>query len=151
MRSIVVFLIIVSLGISLDCKSANKKEGFVVNSDAIIFFTISKNEYNNLQENDKTEVDEVLTDHYTYFERIKYFFSKANVKILLKADRNIIFKFSKMQPVTFHREMKPHIVGIIFFHPNKKPLILYGIFTDSDILDKIKEYHAEWINKMNGQ
>lgn len=138
--------IVVSLGISVGCKSGNKKEALVVDSDAIIFFTISKNDYENLRENDKTEVDEVLTDHYTYFERIKYFFSKAKVKVLLAAENKIIFKTSKMQMVTFQRTMNQHVVGVILFHPDKKPLILYGIFTDSDILDKIKEYHAEWTN-----
>jgi hypothetical protein len=53
--------------------------------------------------------------------------------------------------VTFHHSMKKHYVGVILFHPDKTPLILYGIFTDTDIFEKIKEYHAEWLNNMNGQ
>jgi hypothetical protein len=59
------------------------------------------------------------------------------------AENKIIFKTSKMQRGIFHYSMKKHIVGVILFHPDKKPLILYGVFTDSDILDKIKLFRQE--------
>jgi hypothetical protein len=147
MKITLVVLFVFLFGHILPEESKAGDQPIVVDSDSIMFFAVSQEEYNAMKDDEKWQADEVLSDCYASFSQVKGLFSKSCVNVFIYANNEATFMITPENPSPFHRSMKEHLVGVVLFHPGEKPLIEYGVFSLSDILVLVRGYHEEWLGE----
>lgn len=115
-------------------------EPLIIKENTILFFAISQNEYNLLEEKLKYEVDELLYDFYRYAEKAIEILKKYGFEPRFSGSKNMIFKYSTGVEEKININTKEHMVALILFGNDKKAKIFYDVFQVDEILKKISEY-----------
>jgi hypothetical protein len=120
----------------------DENKSLIVPENSVLFFTLSKSQYNELKTNSKFEVDEILGDFYSSYNKVLKVLEEKNLNVMLSASDKIVFQNRNSRSFNFNwiAEMTKQLVGIAFFGKDNKPRIEYGVFDDEAILKMVKDY-----------
>jgi len=120
--------------------TAPAEEIFHLKENMIIYFTISKKEFDSYDTKKQNQVTEVLSDFYAYAEGARKVLKKHRLDPVYTVSRRLQFRYSngKMEEVSI--DNTKHIVGIVFVGNKKKPEIYYGIYSAGAICDMASRY-----------
>jgi hypothetical protein len=118
-----------------------------VDGQAVVFFTISQQEYDSLLKQPHSGLDEVLDDFNYYAGLASDSIKSAGYKTMITASRYIQIKLNNNTLKTFDRLAdRDNIVGYIFSNGIKEPHIEYGVSVDSELLAAFKVFYSKEIS-----
>jgi hypothetical protein len=112
-----------------------------VSGKAVVFFSISQEEYDSIPEDDDSGLDEVLSDFNFYAGEVADTLRSLGFETMITGSRFIQLKLDNGESRTFDRfNNAEHIVGYIFTDGVKEPLVEYGVSTDVDIISSFDAF-----------
>ncbi|MBS1556216.1 MAG: hypothetical protein JSU09_14950 [Bacteroidetes bacterium] len=107
---------------------------------AVVFFTISQNEYDSLTQKG-FELDELLDDFNFYAGEATDSIKKKGFQTIMTANRFIKIEFLDGRKIVLDRlSDDSNFVGCIFSDGVKEPSIEYGVATNLDIISKLDRF-----------
>jgi hypothetical protein len=112
-----------------------------VEGKAVVFFSLSQEEYDALPEDPNSGVDEVLDDFNYYAGAVADTLQKLGYNTVATGSRHIQIKLNNGTYKMFDRlSANESIVGYIFTDGLQEPRIQYGVGTDIDLLTEFQEF-----------
>ena len=111
-----------------------------VSGKAVVFFGPTQAEYDSLSEEEKAEMNEVLSDFYYYREQVIPFLKSNQIQEFLTASPRIQVKLSGSEHRTFARRNFNVNVGLIMADGTQEPKVFLGVATDVDLIPMFKDY-----------
>jgi hypothetical protein len=126
---------------SLSAETTNPDDIELINSlKAVVYFSITNQEYEKIDEKIRWQTDEVLSDFYHYKDALSSFLKENGIKEYFTAKKQIAFQNSTKGKTVFKRSNFDHVVGIIMVDKNKEPRVFLGVGTDIDLIEEFKTY-----------
>ena len=111
-----------------------------ISGNTILFFCISQQKYDSLSSNEKSEIDEVLSDFNFYTDKLIKSLSSQNIKTQYISKKKYVLKYENDDLYVYDRNDFNHIVGAILINGKTKPKILSGVYTDIGYQAEINDY-----------
>ena len=125
---------------TLENKNTINTDTLNISNNTILFFSISQQEYDILSSNKKSEIDEVLSDFNFYSKKITEILTNKNINTNFIKSVKFHLEYDSGNFYSFNRSNFEHIVGTILMDAIKEPKVLYGVYTDIDLLEEINKY-----------
>ena len=135
----IAILILVLLPV-FDAQGGAANDTLHVSGKAVVFFGPTQAEYDSLSEEEKGDMDEVLSDFYYYRQQVISFLKSNQIQEFLTASPRIQFKLSGRERRTFLRRNFNPNVGLIMTDGNQEPKVFLGVATDVDLVPIFEEY-----------
>jgi hypothetical protein len=112
-----------------------------VSGKAVVFFSISQQEYDSIPKDDDSGLDEVLSDFNFYAGEVADTLRSLGFETMITGNRFVQLKLDNGESRTFDRfNNTEHIVGYILTDGVKEPLVEYGVSTDLDIISSFDAF-----------
>ncbi len=141
MRPIAVFLFfLLSAPLSLAGQSNIVNDTLQVSGKAVVFFVPSQEEYDSLSDDEKAEINEVLSDFYFHRENVVPYLKSNMIQEFLTDSAKIMIKVNGNKTLTFIKREFNQEVGVIMSDGKKEPKVDLGVATDIDLIFRFREY-----------
>jgi hypothetical protein len=135
----IAILILVLLPV-FDAQGGAANDTLHVSGKTVVFFGPTQAEYDSLSEEEKGDMDEVLSDFYYYRQQVISFLKSNQIQEFLTASPRIQFQLSGRERRTFLRRNFNPNVGLIMADGNQEPKVFLGVATDVDLIPMFEEY-----------
>lgn len=112
----------------------------ITSDKAVIYFTLSKSEYEQINEEIRWQTDEVLSDFYFYKNKVSDYLKNNNIEQILTVKKQVIIQNKDIKNLTYNKSDFDHVVGIIMVNGQKDPKVFLGVGTDTDLIEMFKAY-----------
>jgi len=136
----ILFLLGTSVSSSVLAKQDDDSASLKVSGKAVVFFGPSKKEYDLLPDDEKAEMDEVLSDFYFYSDKLMTYLKRHRIYSIMTSVKTIEIRLDNGSKTSYKRKDFDHAVGIIMTDGKQKPNVILGVDTDEDLLPELEKY-----------
>lgn len=139
MRQIIILTFLLSIN-SISGSAQNLKDTLTVNTNSIIFFSITQSEFDELSAADtEGEINEVISDFDYYVSELLPILRKDSTKTVIYTSHQYYRIINKANIIFNRLEQPKNIVGMIL-NGNERHEICWGVGTDVDLMLTIQAF-----------
>jgi len=113
-----------------------------ISGKSVVFFGPTQSEYDALNEDIQSEMNEVLTDFYYYNEKVLPFLNRNKIREFFTDKAIITIQLTGTEIRSFRRQDFKQAVGMIMSDGRQEPKVYLGVATDIDLLKMFEDFFS---------